>query len=213
MPSPVAVDPSTATKSVFRTGPQWPWLVGALIVFGLLLNHQLAYLYAEEMPMPVLVFMAIPTAAGWAIVAFSGIYVLLFSTRTMLTIDPGAESIGTSTWILGAFPIHAARRPFQDVRYVRIGLESALSQSAGSAAAGCMVGLVKRIVLFMVFGIWAFFLFWLFDPDSSPTDPGMPIGQLVFNNRDTWILARGSEARVEAAATTAARMLHVRLGG
>lgn len=196
-----------------RVGPYWPWLAGSLIVLGLLLKHQLAYLGAEEMPMPVFVSVMIPAAAGWAIVAVPALYVLLFSTCTFVTIDQTAQVIRTSTWTLGIVPIHAARRPFEDARFVRIGLDSALSQSAGSAAAGCLIGLVKRVVLFLLFGIWALLFFWLFDSDSSPTDPGRPIGQIVFNDRDAWIVARGSESRVEAAATLVARTLGVRLGG
>ena len=163
--------------------------------------------------MPVFVSVVIPTLAGWAIVAVSGLYVLLFSTFTRVSIDPVKEVVRTSTWTLGTIPIHSARRPFEDARFVRIGLDSTLAQSAGSVAAGCLVGLVKRIVLFLLFGIWALMFFWLFDGDSSPTDPGKPIGQIVFNDRDAWIVVRGSEARVEAVATLVARTLGVRLGG
>ncbi len=206
MPSRSQNPHDDAPKVVCFFGPQWPWLVGALIVFGLLLKHQLTYMGVEEMPVPVFVFTTMPTAAGWAIVGVAGLYVLLFSVRSSVTIDPAFKSIRTATWVLGVVPVHGARRSFKDVRYVRIGLASSLSHSFGNA----MEVALKYLVLAALFGIWARLLHASCGLDDSPASLGNPISQIVFHDREAWILSRGRNYL--PAARQAAALLGVRLG-
>jgi hypothetical protein len=69
------------------------------------------------------------------------------------------------------------------------------------------------VVTFTLFGIWGYLFYRLMD-DGSPEPPrGQPLAQIVFEDRDAWVIARGSESHVEERATLAARLIGVRLGG
>jgi hypothetical protein len=154
-----------------------------------------------------------PTLAGWFIVGVPALYLLLFSVRTAVTVDPATKTLRTSTTMLLVLPIHSSRREFSDTRFVRIGLSGAVAESLGASAAGCLTGAVKMVVTFTLFGIWGYLFYRLMD-DGSPEPPrGQPLAQIVFEDRDAWVIARGSESHVEERATLAARLIGVRLGG